>query len=113
VGISITPKRDFKSLLRYSGLKAEQQDKCLEQSRRDGFLTAEGVHGYTAWFAVPNPRVDESDPFDSLIAGDASKANLKKAFEASLEKAGNNRLLCTRLVDLIAKADSRKAKVTA
>ncbi len=113
VGISITPKRDFKSLLRYSGLKAEQQDKCLEQSRRDGFLCAEGVHGYTAWFAVPNPRVDETDPFDSLIAGDASKANLKKAFEASLEKAGNNRLLCTRLVDLIAKADSKKAKVTA
>lgn len=113
VGISITPKRDFKALLRHSGMKQEQQDKCMEQSKRDGFLTAEGVHGYTAWFAVPNPRVDESDPFDSLIAGDASKATLKKAFEASLEKAGNNRLLCTRLVDLIAKAETRKAKVTA
>lgn len=113
VGISITPKRDFRALLRHSGMKQEQQDKCMEQSKQDGFLTAEGVHGYTAWFAVPNPRVDESDPFDSLIAGDASKANLKKAFEATLEKAGNNRLLCTRLVDLIAKAETRKAKVTA
>lgn len=102
VGISITAKRDFKSLLRYTSMKQEQQDKCLEQSRRDGFLTATGVHGHTVWFAVPNPKLDDVDPFDT-ITGDATKSTLTKAFAASLEKAGNNRLLCTRLVDLMAK----------
>jgi hypothetical protein len=107
VGISITPKREFKSLLRWSGLTEEQQTKCMEQSKRDGFLTAAGVHGHTVWFAVPNPRLDETDPFDTLTVN-ANKTALTKAFAASLEKAGNNRLLCTRLVELMAKP----AKVT-
>jgi len=102
VGISITSKREFKALLRWSGLTEEQQTKCMEQSKRDGFLTAEGVHGHTVWFAVPNPRLDESDPFDTLTAN-ANKTALTKAFAASVEKAGNNRLLCARLVDLMAK----------
>jgi len=103
VGISITAKRDFKSLLRYTSMKQEQQDKCLEQSKRDGFLTATGVHGHTVWFAVPNPKLDDVDPFDSIAYGMETKSTLTKAFAASLEKAGNNRLLCTRLVDLMAK----------
>lgn len=107
VGISITSKREFKALLRYSGLTEEQQNKCMEQSKRDGFLTAAGVHGHTVWFAVPNPRLDETDPFDTLTVN-ANKTALTKAFAASVEKAGNNRLLCTRLVDLMAKP----AKVT-
>ena len=103
VGISITAKRDFKNLLRYTSMKQEQQDKCLEQSKRDGFLTATGVHGHTVWFAVPNPKLDDVDPFDSIAYGMETKSTLTKAFAASLEKAGNNRLLCTRLVDLMAK----------
>ena len=111
VGISITAKREFKGLLRYSGLTSEQQDKCLEQSKRDGFLTAQGVHGHTVWFAVPNPKLDESDPFDNIPTASATKATLAKAFAASVEKAGNNRLLCTRLVDLMAKPASSKKVV--
>ena len=102
VGISITAKREFKGLLRWSGLTEEQQSKCMEQSKRDGFLTATGVHGHTVWFAVPNPKLDETDPFDTLTVN-ANKTALTKAFAASVEKAGNNRLLCTRLVDLMAK----------
>ena len=111
VGISITAKREFKGLLRYSGLTGEQQDKCLEQSKRDGFLTAQGVHGHTVWFAVPNPKLDESDPFDNIPTASATKATLARAFAASVEKAGNNRLLCTRLVDLMAKPASSKKVV--
>ena len=113
VGISITSKRDFKGMLRWSSMTEEQQAKCMEQSKSDGFLTAPGVHGYTVWFGVPCPKLDEVDYFDS-VSDDSTKATLTKAFAKTLEKQQGNRLLCTRLVDLMAKpATQKKGKVTA
>lgn len=112
VGISITSKREFKSMLRWSSMTEEQQAKCMEQSKSDGFLTAPGVHGYTVWFGVPCPKFDEVDYFDS-VTDDSTKATLTKAFAKTLEKQQGNRLLCTRLVDLMAKPAQKKGKVTA
>jgi len=112
VGISITSKREFKSLLRHSSLTEEQQTKCLEQSKTDGFLTAYSVHGYTVWFGMPCPKLDEVDYFDS-VPDDSTKATLTKAFAKTLERQQGNRLLCTRLVDLMAKPAHKKDKVTA
>jgi hypothetical protein len=83
-------------------LTTEQQDKCWEQSKRDGFLQAPGAKGYSVWFGVPTPHVDESDYFDD-VDWDSGKAALTKAFTKTLEQNGNNRLLCARLVDLMAK----------
>jgi hypothetical protein len=106
VGISIGSRRDFKGMMRNSGLTTEQQNNCWEQSKRDGFLQAPGAKGYSVWFGVPTPHVDESDYFDD-VDWDSGKAALTKAFTKTLEQNGNNRLLCARLVDLMAKPASK------
>ncbi|NBT69646.1 MAG: hypothetical protein EBT78_18005, partial [Betaproteobacteria bacterium] len=114
VCISLCAKRDFRSIIG-NQVTNEQASKILAAAKREGFVTVEeNKQGYTQLFGVPVATLEVvADPFDSVRIGAINKTTLTKAFSKSLEQAGNNRLLCTRIVDLLAKPAKVARKVVA
>ena len=114
VCISLCAKRDFRSIIG-NQVTNEQASKILAAAKREGFVTVtENKQGYTQLFGVPVATLETiPDPFDSVRIGAINKTTLTKAFSKSLEQAGNNRLLCTRIVDLLAKPAKVTRKVVA
>ena len=103
IGISLCPTREFRSKMQdgQAKRKGNNYDNEMEAAKTKGFCEAEDCYGYTKWFGMNAPHLDENDYFVG-ITETAPKSVLTKAFAKTIKQGTMNRLLLSRFVDMIA-----------
>jgi len=103
IGISLCPTREFRQVMINGNAKKGKDgsyDDAIETAKVKGYAEASDCYGYTKWFGMNAPYLDNSDYFVA-VDSDAPKAVLTKAFAKTIKKSTLNRSLLTRFVDLI------------